>query len=137
MTNHPRFKSYHDAGKYAAAQMYDYARGISPEEFGAVPRYIENLAYAEAGYEVRMLKGEPESYVIIDLGGSKSCLPAVKTSWEWYLDSLDQGGPAMIFASGWDDIPKEGWSEFFYHTPITQEEFNLRMANCLTDAQCK
>lgn len=128
--NYPRFRTAHDAGKYIAAQAYPYARTLEPHDFGAVDRYKENPAWDYAQFEV-VPYGDGEYMIVDRLNEIEQ-----KTSQEWYFE-YQARGYTIVIASGWDDKLDQDWYEFFYHTPITREEFEKRLHSSVVDFYTK
>lgn len=124
----PRFRTAHDAGKYIAAQLYEYARGLNPEEFGAIPRYIENPEWLDATYEVvrfRADNGEEVHAVkdpkrMVDQDQS----PAYLTPQQWYARS-----PFTIIIAA-DKLDYESFSEWWNFAQITSQEFADYLSGC-------
>lgn len=59
-----------------------------------------------------------------------SVRPVKKTSYEWYLIRPNQ---AMMIHSyhGWSrDYELDDWKDYYYHHPITYEEFKKRLDKC-------
>lgn len=127
MSNNPRFRTLHEAGKYAAAQPYPAMRGLNPEEFGAIPRYIENPAWENGRFEVVFFSDNFNNWAIIDHEGENECpSEAVKTSVDWYQTYPK---PVILMADGWEDPLCHSW----FTELITREEFENRRGNSVVD----
>jgi hypothetical protein len=125
-TNNPRFRSAHDAGNFIAAQLYDYARGLNPEDFGAIPRYIENPEWLKASFEVvvfRSTSGE-EVHSVKDPVTAEVHESKLKTPQEWYASS-----PFSIVIAA-DKPDYENFNEWWNFAKITNQEFAEYLSTC-------
>ncbi len=127
MSNNPRFRTLHEAQKYISAQLYPAARGLNPEEFGAVPRYIENPVWPKAAYEVVLDQIGVSCNIIINHNLKIDVRPAhTMTSAEWYQLYPN---PVILFADGWPDCLHQTW----FLDEITLEEFEARRSMSVVD----
>ncbi len=122
---YPRFRTAHDAGKYIAAQLYPSARGLNPEEFGAVPRYVENPEWQKANFKVVNYPAPFSGDVIYELvDRSAPDTRKLRTPQEWY-----QASPFNIIIAA-DKPDYQEFSEWWNYEQITKEEFADYLSGC-------
>jgi len=151
---YPRFRTLHDAGKYLSAQLYTEARKLTPEDFGAVPRYVENPLYKAAIFQAVLNEHYPAlSYILTenDEDAPEGCCwedktpcackqtgvpygtpaPEVErnTAHQWYLMYPE---PTILFADGFLKAGQQ-FDELFFHKLITREEFEAMRGNSYCD----